>query len=99
MPKVYLSDDICAEAREKMRELMHAKSKDGILIQQRAAQAIMSACQTQERYNLRPQTAADYEKHKDIAGSQAKSLEELTPEELLDYQRTMLGDDYPGKPA
>ena len=99
MSKVYLSDEICAEARDKMRELMHAEDSKGDWVQHRAADALMRACLTQQRYRLHPQTPDDYERAAKRIGSGAKALEEMTPEELLAYQREMLGDDYPGKPS
>ena len=99
MPKVYLSDEICAAARDKLVELLEATDEKGLLVQHRAADVLLRACQTQERYILRPQNASDFEQHRTRPGSAAKALEDMTPEELLELQHEMLKGEYPGKPV
>jgi hypothetical protein len=96
---VCLDEKVCDEARDKLVELLEAQDAKGILIQLRAAESLLRACQTQERYTLRPQTPDDYERAATRRGSEAKRLEDMTPEELLELQREMLGDDFPGKPV
>jgi hypothetical protein len=95
--RVYLDERICARARDKMEQLLDGTSDKGVLIQQRAAQALMSACQNQERYGLNPQTPADFARASLKRGG-AQELAALTPEKLAEYQQQMTGD-YPGKPS
>lgn len=101
MPKVYLSQELCARVRDKMEQLMEVSEEKGINIQHRAADSLLRACQTQERYNLHPMTPADYARaqHKGAnpENSEASRLERMTPEELLELQRQAVGDEYPGK--
>src|SRR5687768_12818945 len=98
---VEISDEIAEEAIATLRSLNSDKTAESKtdLRRERAATSLLKLYQTQARYALRPQTPADYEKHKRLTGSMAKALEDMTPEELLEYQRQMLGDDYPGKPV
>jgi hypothetical protein len=98
MPKVYLSEDICAKARDKLQSLLEANDRKGIMIQHRAADSLMRACQTQERYGLHPQGAADYQRALCKPHSMAQQLEAMTEEELLQHQAA-LASDYPGRPA
>jgi hypothetical protein len=96
---VYLDEKVCARARDVLVELLEAQDEKGILIRLRAAESLLRACQTQERYSLHPQTPDDYTRAVTRIGSEAKRLEDLTTEELLELQREMLGDEYPGKPV
>jgi hypothetical protein len=98
-PKVFLSDEVCSRAVVKLAELLETHDKAGVLVQERAAKTIITACQNQERFNLRPQNEADYQRALKAGSEGAKTLEEMTPEELLRYQKQMLGESYPGKPA
>src|SRR5215204_3940539 len=97
MPKVYLSEEICAMARDKMQQLLEASDSKGIMIQHRAADSLMRACQTQERYGLHPQGRSDYERALGKPHSMAQQLDAMTEEELLELQREMTAD-YPGRP-
>ena len=47
MPTVYLSEELCAMARDKLQQLLEANDSKGIMIQHRAAESLMRACQTQ----------------------------------------------------
>lgn len=93
-PKVYLSEELCAKARDKVDQLMECENEKGIHIQLSAAKALMDACQTQARYNLAPpRTPADYERaatHPNTTG--AKVLEAMTPEDLLEKQKLLTRD-------
>lgn len=97
MPKVLLSDAVCRKAAKKLEELLEADPAKGILVQHKAAESLVRACQTQERYGLKQQTPADYERATGVLGSEAQRLEQMTPEEVAKLQRQMLGKDLPGK--
>jgi hypothetical protein len=58
MPEAYLREEICAKARDKMVELLEATEDKGSVVQHRAADALLRACQTQERSSQHPQTPA-----------------------------------------
>ena len=97
MPTVYLSEELCATARDKLQQLLEASDSKGIMIQHRAADSLMRACQTQERYGLHPQGAADYQRALAKPHSLAQQLEAMTEESVLDLQ-ARLTRDYPGRP-
>jgi hypothetical protein len=97
MPKVYLSEEICAAARDKMQALLEAKDERGVAIQHKAADSLLRACLTQQRYSLSPRAPADYERALWKPHSMAQQLEAMTEEELLALQREMTSD-YPGRP-
>ena len=98
-PKVFLSDELCLKASKKLAELLEAGDKQGVGIQERAAKTILTACQNQHRYNLAPKTPQDFQRSLEAGTESARTLETMTPEQLLELQKTMLGDLPPGKPA
>jgi hypothetical protein len=99
VPRFFISADICYKILEKMVGLSEAADEKGILIQHKATDSLLRACQTQERYQLQPQHAGDFERHAQITGSEAKRFEDMTYEDMLEEQKRILGDDYPGKSA
>jgi hypothetical protein len=94
---IYLTDDICLKARDKLSALMEAQDEKGITIQHKAADSLLRACLTQQRYGLSPQTPADFERATRIKNSEAQQLATMTEEDLLEQQR-ILTADYPGRP-
>jgi hypothetical protein len=96
-PTIYLTDDICLKARDKLSDLMEAQDERGITIQHKAADSLLRACLTQQRYALSPQTPADFARATRIKNSEAQQLATMTEEDLLEQQR-ILTADYPGRP-
>jgi hypothetical protein len=97
MPTVYLSEDICALARDKLQQLLEANDSKGIMIQHRAADSLLRACQTQVRYGLHPRGGADYQRALGKPHSLAQQLDAMTEDELLQRQAELTAD-YPGRP-
>ncbi len=95
--KVYISEEICAAALEKMVKLMESKATGAnpASTQLNAAKGIVSACQTQERYNLRPMTEGDYDHHVTYPNSKAKALDDMTTEELLALRSDLDSTKFP----
>ena len=96
-PTIYLTDDLCLKARDKLSALLEAQDEKGITIQHKAADSLLRACLTQQRYSLNPQTPADYARATRVKNSAAQQLDAMTADELHEYQRQMTGD-YPGRP-
>jgi hypothetical protein len=98
MRKVFVSEAICAQARDKLVALLDAADERGILVQHRAADNLLRHCLTQERYGLKPQTPTDFERALDRPVSSARDLANLTHEELLELQAKMVkAAGYPGR--
>jgi hypothetical protein len=96
MPTVYLSEEICARARDKLQALLEASDSRGTMIQHRAADSLLRACQTQARYGLHPQGPADYQRALGKPHSMAQQLAAMTEDELLQRQAELTAD-YPGR--
>jgi hypothetical protein len=93
-PTIFLTDEICRNARDKLAALMEAQDEKGITIQHKAADSLLRACLTQQRYNLHPQTPADYARATRVQSSAAQQLDRLTPEQVEDLRQQMTAD-YP----
>jgi hypothetical protein len=99
MSPIEIPDELAEAALETLRELngkAAADSRD--LRRERAATNLYKLYQVQQRYQLHPQTKADYERalqHPNRSG--AKDLEAMTLDEILALQAE-LTKDYPGRP-
>jgi hypothetical protein len=101
--KVYLSEELCDRIRDRLEMLSNlgpeAKA-GGLGIAHRAADTLFKGCLTQERYQLKPMTPADYQRalnQPPHSKSEAKELDKLTPEQVREMQRLAIGDEYPAR--
>jgi hypothetical protein len=94
MRRVYISEEICQEALAKARKMLESKAtgQQPAATQLRAADLLIKACQTQERYNLRPLSEGEMDYHRSNPETRVSRLEDMTTEQLLELRSDLDSD-------
>jgi hypothetical protein len=96
MPDVWIGDEQAQEALDlldamKRLDVPMDKVQNRAM---RAAEILLRMYETQRRYNLKPQTPDDYQRAQRRTNSNAQQLENMTPEEVLELQRTIVAAEW-----
>ena len=95
MRRVYIPEEVCQEALAKARKMLESKATgpNPAATQLRAADMLIKACQTQERYNLRPLTDGEADYHRSNPETRISRLEDMTTDQLLAMRADLDPDD------
>jgi hypothetical protein len=96
MPEVWISDEQAQESLDLLDALKRLdvpmdKAQNRAM---RAAEILLRMYETQRRYNLKPQTPDDFHRATRYPRSNAQELEHMTPDEVLELQRTIVAAEW-----